>query len=60
MSGERRICSQMSIVFSYHELMDAHVSIDVEGHVMHQIECTKLTDLVVAVSLCEQELVMVV
>ena len=30
------------------------------GDVMLQIECTKLTDLVVTVSLCEQEFVMVV
>ena len=60
MPGGGQFRSQMSLVYSCHVLMDARVSMDVEGLVMLQIACNKSIGLVMAVSRCGRESTMVV
>ena len=48
-------CSQMSLIFSCHCLMDTNVSVDDEENVMPKSAFNKLTVLVLAVSRCGQE-----
>ena len=59
-SHHERTCSQMSLVFPCHTLMDARASFEVEGNVMLQTACSKSTSRVTAVSRSGRESIMVV
>ena len=52
--GGGLFCSRMSLVFTSHVLLDAHLFIDVEGNFMLQAACSKSSILVSAVSWCGQ------
>ena len=54
------LCSQISLVFACHVLMDAYMSTEVEGKGILQNACNKSTVLVLAVSRSGQESTMVV
>ena len=58
MPGRGLFCSQMSLVFTCHVLVDAHVITDVEGDVMLLTAYNNSKVLVVAVSWCGQECIM--
>ena len=53
-------CSQMSLAFCCHVLMDAHVSLEVERNVVLQSACSKSMVLIAAMSQCAHESIMMV